>query len=158
MIMNDKNRARCPYCNKLCNRLQGLCLGYGKYAKWQECPECKTKFAVGPKAILRGARYKVQDPKEPENYYVLEVNYKQNNTWIYYYYRPDHQITMTSDLSPGQYTVTASSGKTYEFGISVGGKIRWGFSEKSILKLEKAVKDITPDNAYDKIKMYILFS
>lgn len=157
MIMNGKNQAKCPYCNKFCKKTSNTCVGYGKYAKWQECPECKTKFAVGPKATLKGARYKVLDPKNDDAYYVMEVNYKQNWTWIYHYARPDYQLTTNSQLGPGSYVMTGASGFTH-FEVSSGGRIKWAHSEKSILKLEKAVKDVTPENVYDKIKMYILFS
>lgn len=158
MILNGNNQAKCPYCLRFCKKIQGVCLGFGKHAKWQECPECKTKFAVGPKATLRGARYKVSDPREPDNYYIMEINYKSKTTWIYHYSRPDYKLSTNCDLGPGQYTVTGSSGSTYNFGVSVGGRIRWAHSEKSILRLDKAVRDITPSNVFDKIKMYILFS
>lgn len=158
MIMNNKNQAKCPYCHKFCKKVQGLCVGYGKYAKWQECPECKTKFAVGPKATLKGAKYKVLDPRNDDAYYTMEINYKNNTTWIYHYRRPDYQLTTASQLTPGNYSVSSvTPGKTYNFAFT-GGRLIWSHSEQSVVKLEKAVKDITPENVSDKIKMYILFS
>lgn len=158
MIMNGKNQAKCPYCHKFCKKVEGLCVGYGKHAKWQQCPQCKTKFAVGPKCTLRGARYKVPNPKEEDTYYIMDVNYKANHTWIYYYSRPEYKLSTSEGLVPGHYSVMSTTpGQTYGF-CYTGGRIKWNHSEKSIVKLEKAIKDITPENVYDKIKMYILFS
>lgn len=156
---NGKNQYRCHFCQKMC-RVSGRAGKYGKYARWQCCQQCKgVYFAVGPKSRLKAIHFHVVHPKQEDSFYTLEIDYKDNESRIEYWSPPNHTITFASSLlqlSGGSYTVRGTN-KSFTFGVSAG-KIIWDPEPEHLLTLPKCLKDITPKNVYEKIKMYILFS
>jgi hypothetical protein len=168
--MTGHNQYRCHFCEKMCRKTNQKCPEFSKHARYHRCETCDVYFAIGPACRVQGARFAVFDPNNKDNIYTITVNYKKKKTKIHYlekhkYQRMyDHNIDMTAmygyqfvitgcgtKLPPGT-TFTTASGQTFTIPDPSG------FHIKELLTLDKAVKDITPKNALEKIKMYILFS
>lgn len=157
--MDGKNQYRCHFCMKMCKPLQEKCPEFSKHARWHYCRNCDTHFAVGPKCTLQGVQFGVADPKTEKNIYHMLINFKRNKTRIDYMDWTDElDITLTGTglvLVPGTtYTITSRNGGSWTYTVPP----KWRHKVKPIITLDKAVKGVTPKNALDKIKMYILFS
>lgn len=157
--MNGKNQYRCHFCEKMCKPLNQKCPEYSKHTRMHYCTFCDVHFAVGPKCRVHGAHFAAMDPKTEKNIYSLKINYKDNKTQIDYLEWTDQPDTTVISgwwpVVPGTtYTIASASGQTWTW--TVPPKHR--HIVKPIMTLDKALKDINPNNVYEKIKMYILFS
>ena len=165
---NGYNQYRCHFCEKMCRNTNQKCSEFSKHARWHHCDTCDVFFAIGPASRVQGARFAAFDPNNEENIYTLTVNYKKKKTKINYLekykYNRSIDVSAISGNATGNIVVTGighlppgctfrtSSGQTF-----VVPPIK-DYYIKELLSLDKAVKDVTPQNALDKIKMYILFS
>ena len=163
--MTGHNQYRCHFCEKMCRNTNQKCPEFSKHARYHRCETCDAYYAIGPAARVQGARFAVFDPNNEENIYTITVNYKQKKTKIHYLEKCKYNrsidtsafngykfiITGGGTYPPGT-TFTTTSGQTFTIPYPNG------FYIKELLVLDKAVKDITPKNALEKIKMYILFS
>lgn len=142
----------------MCQPLNEKAKGFSKHARWHYCKTCDVHFAIGPKCVVHGIQFGVADPKTERNIYHMLIDCKHNTTRIdYLEWTEEPEIVLTGGYTvvPGTtYNITSSNGSTWTW--TVPPKRRHII--KPVVTLNKSLTGITPENVYEKIKMYILFS
>jgi len=138
--MTGRNEYRCHFCNKVCKKGKKA-EEYSKHARWHYCSNCPIEvyYAVGPCSRIKAIQFAVPDEDDKRNSYRMEINYKKSQTKISRYEL--HKDPMEGRPSAFLYI-----------------PMRPYYTNKNIVTLEKCVNDVTPQNAMDKMNMYILFS
>jgi|SRR6185369_6786922 len=101
---------------------------YGKHARWQRCLSCKVSYAISLTGQVKCRIFR--GPGEDE-FYQLRINYKENISTICF-------------LKKDSWMYNNRKQTTY--------------NSTQIVTLDHCIKDISPQNVQDKIKLYILFS
>jgi hypothetical protein len=134
---------RCHFCKEICGK-DDRALEYSKHSRWYRCDNCPIQiaYAVGPTSQVKGILFSIKDKDNKNKSLRMEINYKTKQTRIY----------MVEMNIKGWHPDPTN---TY---------LRWteswkkSYNETDIITLKKCVNDVTPENALDKINMYILFS
>ena len=118
----------------LCNFCKQPCkLTIKKYGKsrWQSCNSCPLKidYAVNGRGKVNCIIYNCLDDKG--NKYILRIDYNKGLTKIVF-----------------------SEKRIY----SINGKLKESYRDKSLFEVDNCLSNINPDNAFENIKAYILFS
>jgi len=129
-MMNGFNQYICQFCQQPCKNSIG-CKRYGKKARWQRCTNCPVEigYAINIKGIVQCIIF--LSPNTNEDHYQLSIDYKEQHTTIQF-------------LKIEYYMY--------------GKRRQKSWKSDQLLQIEHCVKGITPDNVYDKIKTYLLFS
>lgn len=131
-MMNGFNQYICEFCQNPCvrsNKWKGRAKEFSNKCRWRHCDSCRVYYAVHPTGRVLGKKIYSPDPGENDAFYQIEINYKRNHTRIAY---------MT---------------KKTEFYLP---KRQYLYQE--LLNLDSVIDNVSPSNAQQKIKTYLLFS